>query len=136
MSVQKKTILLVENSLSYTTLIQQALTTVDLTISLQTVNTGVEALYYLLGRLPYIDRSLYPLPALIITNIHMPWMSGLELLAWMKQHPELHTLPVVLLSNFSRADEVAMAEELGAYSLLSRSSSLKDIVNTVKSILD
>src|SRR5690349_2651171 len=50
------------------------------------VSSGQEAVEYLSGNGCYRDRSLYPLPTLILLDWRMPDVSGLEVLRWVRKH--------------------------------------------------
>jgi CheY-like chemotaxis protein len=78
-------------------LIQRAIRQTNLAISLQHVENGEEAIAYLQGEGIYVDRERYPFPRLLLTNVKMPRMGGLELLAWVRQQQHLKDLPVVVL---------------------------------------
>jgi CheY-like chemotaxis protein len=70
------------------------------------VNDGEEAAAYLRGFDLYADRNLHPLPRLIITDVKMPRMGGVELLAWMNGQAEFRVIPTVVLT--SSADQAAI----------------------------
>ena len=65
---------------------------------LHTVNNGETALSYLRGEGQYSDRARYPVPSLLVLDPTLPGKSGWEVLAWVRQSPELSTLPVVIFS--------------------------------------
>lgn len=81
---------------------------------------GEEVLDYLQGRLNYADREAYPLPRVILLDIKMPRLSGLEVLAWIRKHQtlEIKRLPVIMLTNSDEASDRAEAYDLGASSFL------------------
>jgi CheY-like chemotaxis protein len=56
------------------------------------------ALAYLQGAGASSARDRVPLPALILLDLTLPWMSGLEFLEWIQQEPRLSAIPVVVLS--------------------------------------
>ena len=76
---------------------------------LHVVSDGEQALQFVRRTGPYADA---PRPGLILLDINLPRVSGLEVLAELKQDPELSTIPVVMLTT-SRADE----DILRSYSL-------------------
>jgi CheY-like chemotaxis protein len=71
---------------------------------------------------------------LVITDVYMPVMSGLELLARIREEPRLATLPVVVISS-GAADEGIRAAELGAQLFLRKPVNYQDIVATVRTLL-
>lgn len=57
-------------------------------------------------------------PALVVLDVNLPGRSGLEVLAWIRQHPRLAAVPVVMLTGSSELDDVDRAHELGISSYL------------------
>ena len=62
------------------------------------VRTGEEALKYLAGDPPYGDRENFPLPVLLVTDLKLPWIDGFDLMGLVRQHPDFHGLPMIVLS--------------------------------------
>jgi len=60
--------------------------------------TGQEVIDFLEGRAPFDDRSKFPFPKLLLMDLNMPLMGGLEVLAWLQERPERQQLRVVILS--------------------------------------
>ncbi|NMG21341.1 response regulator [Brasilonema bromeliae] len=129
MGEKSKTILLVEDNPDVGFLIQSLFHDANLPVSFQVIKNGQEAVDYLSGKEPYVNRENYPLPVIILTNINMPHMSGFELLAWVKQHPQLKNLPVVLMSTYDDPKHLIQAASLGAYSYFIKTSSFDDLVD-------
>jgi len=63
-------------------------------VSFHIVGDGETALAYLQGKGQYADRHAHPFPDLVLLDISLPGMSGFDVLAWIRQHPELSTLKV------------------------------------------
>jgi len=111
-------ILLVEDDLNDVLLIKRAFNRANLLSPLHVVNDGDSAVDYLAGSDPYGDRSLHPLPALILLDLKLPRRSGLEVLEWLKQQPELRRLPVVVLTSSQENKDIDRAYDLNANSYL------------------
>jgi CheY-like chemotaxis protein len=77
------------------------------------LNDSQQALDYLLCGGRYERRAPTP-PLLVMTDIHMPCVSGLELLTRIRAEPRLRMLPVVVLSASADLDEVRECFRLGA----------------------
>ncbi|NEQ19104.1 MAG: response regulator [Microcoleus sp. SIO2G3] len=103
----------------------------DLPVSFQVVENGQEAINYLLGKELYGNRERYPLPVMILTNIRLPGVSGFELLEWVKRHPELKHLPVLVMSVSDDPDDLIQAASLGACSYFVKTSSYDDLIDIV-----
>jgi CheY-like chemotaxis protein len=73
-----------------------------------------EAVRYLEGAGEYSARDRYPLPSLIVLDLGLPGMSGLEFLSWLRQQPVLSAIPVIVLSGSAYAHAVKQAYALGA----------------------
>jgi CheY-like chemotaxis protein len=107
-------VLLVEDDVNDQTFIQRALLRHGGVKRVAVVNDGEEAAAYLRGFDLYSDRALHPLPELIITDLKMPRMGGMELLRWMSESPEFRLIPAVVLTSSSDEADITMAFAHGA----------------------
>jgi CheY-like chemotaxis protein len=126
-----KTILLVEDEADARFLIVTSFEFAELPVSFQVVENGQEAINYLSGKQPYANTECYPLPVMILTNIRLPYMSGFELLEWVKQHPKLQHLPVLVMSVSDDPNHLILAAGLGACSYFVKTSSYDDLIDIV-----
>ena len=76
------------------------------------VEDGVEALDYLLQRGKYADRAPGD-PAVLLLDIKMPRMDGLEVLKQLRDHETLKRMPVVILSSSREESDLARSWDLG-----------------------
>lgn len=81
---------------------------------LRSVRDGQEAQEYLNGVGPYHDRDQYPLPCLVLLDIKMPRVNGLELLRWMRNHEDYRDTPVCMVTS---SDEPKDREAASAYGI-------------------
>ena len=97
---------------------------------------GDRALAYLTGVAEYSDRNRYPLPILIILDLKLPGMAGLELLPVIRRNREVKAIPVVILTG--QEDERLMrgAYELGANSYLVKSAEESKVLALAEGIRD
>lgn len=75
-----------------------------------------------------------PLPACILLDIKLPSISGLELLEWIRQQPNLRRLPVIMLTSSLLAGDINRAYDLGANSYLIKPPNLDALIAVVKTI--
>ncbi|NJL23939.1 MAG: response regulator [Calothrix sp. SM1_5_4] len=59
------------------------------------------------------DEQIQDPVSLLIADIHMPEMSGLELLKWVRSHERLKNLPVIILTSSQEKGEILVAGKLG-----------------------
>lgn len=76
------------------------------------------AIAYLSHQQPYTDPERYPIPALILLDLKLPRRSGLKVLAWLQQQPELRRLRVVVLTSSGETLDINCTYDLGASSYL------------------
>ncbi len=105
-------------------------------VYLVAVSDGKEAQDYLLGAVPFQDRATHPLPDLLLMDLKLPKMTGVEVLGWMKTRPELKDIPVFILSSSSEKADVESADLLGAKGYFSKPGSVKALMEIVRRLLD
>lgn len=107
------TLLLVEDSPDDAYFIIRAIQKVCPEVSIAQARDGEEARQYLAGEGEFKDRGKYPLPDLVLLDIKMPRLSGLELLEWIRSAPDHGKLPAMILSSSDEAQDIARAQRLG-----------------------
>jgi CheY-like chemotaxis protein len=129
------TILLVEDDRNDILLIERAFRQANLVnVSLQIVTDGDAAVFYLNGQGEYSDRQRYPLPVVMLLDLKLPRRSGHEVLAWLRQQPEIKRLPVIILTSSRENTDVNWAYDLGANSYLVKPIGLAALVEVAKSL--
>ena len=93
---------------------QRAFITAEILNPLYIVYDGQSAIDYLAGHKRYSDRGTYPLPCLLLLDLHLPMRSGFEVLAWLRGQPEFQQLSVVVLTCSDEAYYTQEAYRLGA----------------------
>jgi CheY-like chemotaxis protein len=88
--------------------------------SLEVLNDGEESLAYFSGLGKYEDRLRYPLPSAIVCDLHLPGMSGFDVLAWIRERPLLVTIPVHVLTHSRQPQDIQRAFALGARGCLTK----------------
>jgi CheY-like chemotaxis protein len=100
------------------------------------VHDGKTALEYLSGLSKYADRRKHPMPGLVLLDVKMPGISGLEVLRWVRQQPEFSSLPVLMLTSSAHNADVHQAYLIGANGYLVKPSKVDDMVKMAKAIGD
>lgn len=116
----KTEILLVEDNPDHAELTMRALGKGRLANPILWVKDGVEALDALHGRNAHAGRRSRPLPGLVLLDLNLPKLSGLEVLEAIKTDPVLRVIPVIMLTTSGRDDEVKKSFELGANSFVTK----------------
>src|SRR4051812_10461929 len=115
-------ILVVDDSDNDILLVRRALQKARVLNPLITVRSGEEAVQYLAGEGKYSNREEYPLPDLVLLDLKMTGMDGFEVLKWIRDHPTLRGMRVVVLTSSDRVFDVNQAYALGANSFLVKPS--------------
>jgi two-component system, chemotaxis family, response regulator Rcp1 len=99
--------------------------------SVRSVVDGANALDYLHHTGCYSDATA---PDLILLDIGLPGLDGHRVLAEVKSDPELHLIPVIVLSSSAREEEITRAYELGANAYVVKPSQLNRFRDMVRAI--
>jgi two-component system response regulator len=92
----------------------------DMVGRIQHVHDGEEALDFLLCRASYAQRTFEAPPRLIVLDIKLPKVSGLEVLEEIKRDPRTRAIPTVLLTSSRMEEDVVRAYQLGANSYVQK----------------
>src|SRR5262245_16264994 len=105
------TILLVEDNLSHAELVKRTLEAQQIAHKLYHVADGEAALAYLFRLGVYADPARSPRPHMVLLDLHLPKLSGLEVLKEIRASSILHTVPVVVLTTSTAERDVVGAYE-------------------------
>lgn len=112
MMAELKRILLAEDSRNDVELTLAALAEYKLANHIDVVRDGAEALDYLYARGAHAGRASGN-PALVLLDLKMPKVDGLEVLRQVKGDPQLRTIPVVMLTSSREEGDLLRSYELG-----------------------
>ncbi len=129
-------ILIVDDDVNDQSFIRRAFRQCGVVNHIATVNDGEEATTYLRGLGLYADRSLHPLPRLIITDLKMPRMGGVDLLAWLNEREEFRLIPTIVLTSSNDQVDVKRAFEHGAKGYLIKPVQFGDLSKLIRIIAD
>lgn len=107
-------VLLVEDNPRDAELTIRALKKHNLANRLFHVGDGAEALDFLFGRGNYEGRRTDVSPKVVLLDLKLPKVNGLEVLRSMKNDPRLHTIPVVMVTSSAEDPDIRAAYDLGA----------------------
>ena len=126
------TILLIEDDVGDAALVGRGLEKCGVQNPLVTVRNADEALAYLEGISEYADRVAHPLPILILLDLKLPGMQGLQLLKWIRTRRDLRLIPVVVLTGSEDDTDVKNAYDAGANSYLRKGATPHDFDRVAK----
>lgn len=98
------------------------------------VKDGLELLKYLRHQGDYSDPSTSPRPGLILLDLNMPVMDGREALKEIKSDPELHSIPIVVLTTSSAEEDIIKTYEYGVNSFITKPVTFLGLVEAIKQI--
>jgi CheY-like chemotaxis protein len=130
------TILLVEDNEDDVFAMQRALNIGKVTNPLQVVTDGKQAVDYLAGAGMYADRTQFPMPFLIFLDLKLPYLTGFEILRWMRTQPQLESIMVAVLTGSAEKRDQDTAYGLGARSYLvkpPKAETLNAILDSLRS---
>jgi two-component system, response regulator len=114
--MRDKTILLVEDNPDDEELTVHAFRTSKLSNHIVVAHDGAEALDYLFGTGPYQGRDVTIMPTLMLLDLNLPKIDGLEVLSRLRADPRTKKLPVIILTTSDEQEEVIKAYNCGCNS--------------------
>jgi CheY-like chemotaxis protein len=128
------TVLHVDDDPNDTELLRAAARKAGVPFILHNAEDADQAIAYLNGKGRYSHRETYQVPALILLDLKMPRATGFEVLKWIRQHPSLGQIPVVVLSGSELQDDIQEAYNVGANSYMVKPLGFDSLVQLVKRI--
>ncbi len=129
------TILQVDDDPNDVFLLRHAMKKMGMDNSIQVATDGQEAIDYLQGTGKFADRSKYPWPCLVLLDLKLPYVMGLDVLRWIRQHHGMALVVVMLTASGEDAD-IATAYRLGANAFLTKPSEASKLEDLVKAVRD
>jgi CheY-like chemotaxis protein len=127
-------ILLAEDNPDDINITQRALKEAKIINRLWIVRDGQEALDFLYHRGQYEDPASAPRPGVILLDINMPKMSGIEVLKNIKEDPDLKRIPTVMLTVSKRDEDLVRSYNYGCNSFIQKPVEFEKFVEVVKQI--
>ena len=129
--LQEVEILLVEDNMADAELTIRALNKAKIANSILHLKDGAEAIDYLFGRGVYAERDLTKLPRVILLDIKMPKVDGIEVLRQLKASEHTKVIPVVIMTSSSEEKDIVSSYELGVNSYVVKPVGFEDFAKAV-----
>ena len=127
-------ILLVEDDPNDAELVRRALKRAGALASIVHVQDGAEALDYLYGRGPYAARSGHAQPKLMLLDLKLPKLTGLEVLRQVRSHPDLQRQVVVMLTSSREERDLQDAYRHGVNSYVVKAVNFEELMDSVSRV--
>jgi CheY-like chemotaxis protein len=124
-------ILLAEDNPNDAELTKAALKTNRVVNDIVVTRDGAETLDYLSRRGPYVDRGPGE-PALMLLDLKMPKVDGLEVLRQVKTSPTLRSIPVIVLTSSREEQDLVRSYDLGVNAYVVKPVNFPDFIDAVK----
>ncbi|HUV51428.1 MAG TPA: response regulator [Anaerolineae bacterium] len=134
MKYQPSNILLVEDEKAHAQLTKRAIRKAGNANRIDAACDGEEALDYLFNKGKYADKSKYPCPGLILMDIKLPGIDGIDVLKKIKQDPSLRKIPVIMLTTSEREEDIARSYDYHANSYLTKPVGFKEFEEKIRQI--
>ncbi len=132
--MKDKLILLVEDNPDDVQLTLRALKKSNILNEVMVAEDGVEALEYLLGAGKFAGRDVRIRPQLVLLDLKMPRMDGLEVLQRIRGDERTRTLPVVILTTSSEDRDRIESYKLGANSYVRKPVDFNQFIDAVQQL--
>jgi len=130
--MENATILLVEDNADDEILTLRALKANDIGAKVFVVRDGVEALDFLFCTGIYADRDPYEMPHVVLLDLNLPKVGGLEVLRRIRADLRTHTLPVVILTSSKEERDLAEGYEYGANSYVRKPVDFNEFIEAIQ----
>ncbi|HSU53250.1 MAG TPA: response regulator [Candidatus Dormibacteraeota bacterium] len=134
MPTGRKTILIAEDSEDDIFFIQRGFVKAGLDYQLRFVRNGRQVMDYLSQKAPFEDVKEFPVPALLLLDLKMPVVDGLEVLAWLRGESSLRGLPVLVHSGSELKEDQDQARALGAQGYYFKTANPEETISIFKEI--
>lgn len=130
-TIQHVDILLVEDNPTDAELTIRALKKKNLANQLMWVKDGAEALDFVFAQGDYVDRKFESNPKVILLDLRLPKVDGMEVLRRVKEDPRTRAIPVVVLTSSKEDRDIVESYQLGSNSFISKPVEFDEFAKTV-----
>jgi two-component system, response regulator len=131
-NMRDKVILLVEDNPDDVVLTVRAFEKNNISNKVVVARDGVEALDYLRGTGMYTGRNMNDLPVVVLLDLKLPKVDGLQVLKEIRQHEVTKLLPVVILTSSTEESDLIAGYSLGANSYIRKPVDFEQFIEAVK----
>jgi CheY-like chemotaxis protein len=131
-----KTILVVEDTEDDVFFLLRALKAAEISHPVQVATDGQQALDYLSGAGVYADRATYPLPFLVLLDLKLPYVMGLDVLKWIRARPEFNDVLVAVLTSSQQDFDITETTRLGGNFYFVKPPSKLKLIELMKSLAE
>lgn len=132
--MEKRSILLIEDNPDDEALTLRALQKNNILNKVVVVRDGAEALDYLFCRGTYAQRDPLDLPELVLLDLKLPKVDGLEVLKQLRAAQETRRLPVVILTSSNEQRDIVAGYDLGANSYIRKPVDFTQFTEAVRQL--
>lgn len=124
-------ILLIEDSLSDAEMITRAFKKENPFCSIEHLEDGASALDYMNEKGKFAETMKSNCPKLILLDLHMPKINGLEVLEQFRKHPKTRNAPIVVFSSSKEDSDVRKCYEMGVNSYIVKPVEFQEFTQTI-----
>jgi len=132
--MSKKIILLVEDNRDDEELALMAFEQSGIVSEVVVVRDGAEALDYVFGAGKHANRALSEMPTVILLDLKLPKIDGLEVLRRLRAHEQTRFLPVVILTTSKEEQDLINSYSLGCNSYVRKPVDFTEFISTARQL--
>jgi CheY-like chemotaxis protein len=132
--MKEPTILLVEDNPDDEELTLIAFKSCHIPNHIDVAHDGVEALDYLFGTGKFTGRDVSSVPKLILLDLKLPRLNGLEVLQRLRKEPTTQLVPVIILTSSNEVEDIISSYKFGANSYIRKQVEFESFANTIKEL--
>lgn len=136
MKTPHQTILVVEDDENDAMFLQRAFAKAGFPNPIRCVQNGEEAIAYLKGEGIYANREKYAFPRVIVTDLKMPQMDGLQFLRWLQENPQYRVVPTIVFTSSTAQADVNEAFDRGAGAYIVKPVDVRELERIAKTIAE
>ena len=127
-------LLLVEDNSQDLEMTMRVLRQVNVRNSIQVARDGAEALEYLFCEGAFANREIADIPELVLLDLKLPKVDGIEVLRRIKEDPRTRMIPVVMLTSSKEQSDVAETYQLGVNSFIVKPVDFEGFLEAVRTL--